>query len=352
LNKTTNRQAPVIIIPAYQPKEDLIGLVDKLLAIHDPILIVVNDGSSGDRLPIFNELARRDRVSILTHAVNLGKGQALKTAFNHALLHFPDAVGVITVDADGQHLPADVAKVAEAMMEHPDALCLGVREFEGDVPIRSRFGNTMTKYVFSFLTGKKIIDTQTGLRGIPMGFLPNLLRIKGHGYEFELEMLLMTCQQGRPIQQIGIKTVYEPHNPTSHFNPIMDSMKIYFVFLRFLSASVLSAFIDTLIFFISYFLSQNILLSMVTGRLVSGSFNFFAVKLMVFKSKGSFWIETIKYIILAVTLMMTSYGLIRASVDLLDMNPYFSKILVETLLFLASFAVQRSLIFAPEFSRH
>ena len=115
----------------------------------------------------FAAAARFPNVQLLRHAVNLGKGAALKTAFNYVLCAMPDAAGVVTADADGQHAPEDIARVAEALAAQPDALVLGARAFGADVPLRSRFGNIVTRGIMHALLGRKLADTQTGLRGIP-----------------------------------------------------------------------------------------------------------------------------------------------------------------------------------------
>ena len=97
-----------------------------------------------------------------------------------------------------------------------------------------------TRGIMHALLGQKLTDTQTGLRGIPASFLPKLLRQEATGYEFELEMLIAAHQLSIPIVEVPIRTIYEAGNKSSHFNPIVDSMKIYFVLLRFGSVSVLS----------------------------------------------------------------------------------------------------------------
>src|SRR6185369_8570471 len=171
-------------------------------------------------------------------AVNLGKGAALKTGINHALCTFPGLTGIVTADADGQHHPEDIRRVAETQREHPDALVMGARTFDADVPLRSRFGNILTRRLMQTLIGTKLQDTQTGLRGIPVGLAERLLLVEARGYEFELEMLIAARQAGVPVVEVPIRTIYEPGNKSSHFNPLTDSMKIYFVLLRFTSAGL------------------------------------------------------------------------------------------------------------------
>ncbi len=205
-----------IIIPAYNPGEELCRVVHELLSRDSSLrFLVVNDGSQASCAPVFEELARYDAVTVLRHAVNLGKGAALKTAFNQALL-MEGLIGVVTADADGQHLAKDILATADMLRRNPSDLVLGIRAFsakaaaglkqpagpgqpEGDagddgppvtVPLRSRIGNAATALVVRFLLGEKIRDTQTGLRGIPLAMLPALLRIKALRYDFEMEMLV------------------------------------------------------------------------------------------------------------------------------------------------------------------
>ena len=131
------------------------------------------------------------QVTLLQHHVNLGKGRALKTAFNYYLNYFPDGIGVVTADGDGQHAPEDIIKCVERLRHSPEALILGVRDFSGkDVPLRSRVGNKITRTILKWAIGAPISDTQTGLRGIPRWFLKQILPLKGERFEFETSMLV------------------------------------------------------------------------------------------------------------------------------------------------------------------
>ncbi len=112
------------------------------------------------------------------HYVNLGKGAALKTGMHYLSNHFKDLSGVVHADADGQHLVIDILRVAEELRAHSAALVLGSRDFPKGVPLRSRLGNIITRYVIRLLLGLKIRDTQTGLRGIPVELFPQILKIR------------------------------------------------------------------------------------------------------------------------------------------------------------------------------
>ena len=109
----------VILIPAYNPGNELVDYVDKLIESGFHSLIIVNDGSSEQYSAVFSELIKHQEVTLLTHARNQGKGRALKTGFNHYLNIWgnnPFAVGIITVDSDGQHLLPDVIKISDLLI--------------------------------------------------------------------------------------------------------------------------------------------------------------------------------------------------------------------------------------------
>lgn len=331
-----------IIIPAYEPDAHLLTLAAQLLDA-GLSLIVVNDGSGAAFDPIFEEIKGRGAI-VLQHATNLGKGQALKTAFSHVLMHLPDCKGVVSADADGQHLSADIIHVAQTLALQPQHLILGCRHFTGKIPLRSKWGNTLTRSIFSTLVGKKISDTQTGLRGIPVKLLQPLLKISSQGYEFELEMLIYTVQHHIPIHELQIATIYENNNACSHFNPVLDSAKIYFVLLRFSSVGFITALLDLAVFTLCFMLTNTIFFSECLARGSGGLFGFVAGKHVVFKSNGKYHRELIKFSLLWFALLLTSYAMITGA-HALGLNVYLSKIFTQVLLFFASFSIQRVFVF-------
>lgn len=213
----------VILIPAYEPDEVRLPELVRRLRRTFRHLVLVDDGSTQGKAAFGSVRAEVDAV--LVHEVNRGKGAALKTGFAWIRAHLPDVKGVVTADADGQHTPTDVTRVAEAMVGHPDGLVLGVRAFVGDVPLRSRFGNWWTRWLFRLLTGLPIQDTQTGLRGIPASLLPRMLEIPGDRYEYELRMLVDARCHPVPPVQLPIETVYINENASSHFRPFKDTVR-------------------------------------------------------------------------------------------------------------------------------
>lgn len=342
---------PAIIIPAYQPTSSLIDLVTELTKDIQQRIVIVNDGSSWDCQPVFTALSEIENVVVLHHAVNLGKGQALKTAFNYVLLHSQgDLPGIVTADADGQHSPKDIQALVRQLILNSKVLWVGSRKLNKDVPFRSRFGNSLTRKIFQWLIGKSVCDTQSGLRAIPRSMLVDLLRIPTSRYEYELDMLVHCTRNRIEIHEIPIQTIYIEGNKSSHFNPIIDSIKIYFVFLRYIAGALASAFIDFFCFVLFYFISAKIFLSLVLARLFSGIFNFVLCRKIIFKSGQRIAFEALKYLSLAVFSLAIAYIFVLGLVKDYGVNLFFAKILADFCVFLINFSIQKVIVF-PQMQR-
>ena len=247
-------------------------------------IVVVDDGSGSAFSPTFDQVGNLPRVTVLRHQRNLGKGAGLKTGMRHILATFSHAAGVVTADADGQHHPTDILEVCRRLVGSPQALIMGVRGFEGKIPFRSRFGNEITRKVMNVVLGRDLSDTQSGLRAIPRPLMEQLLKVPASGYEFELEMLVAAKHLGVPVIEQPIRTIYQPGNPTSHFHPLRDSMRIYFVLLRFSLVSLLSSALDNLLFFLAIQAGVSLMGAQLGARIVSVLFNYSAVRKAAFHS--------------------------------------------------------------------
>ena len=350
---TKNGQTrPLVLIPAYLPEPQLGSLV-KQLASSAAIggIVIVDDGSGLPSRGAFTAFTNSEHVYVLTHAVNLGKGAALKTGLNFVACAFPNSAGIVTADADGQHSPEDILRVAAALCEHPDSLVLGTRSFNRTAPYRSRFGNRMTRVIMRAVTGQNLQDTQTGLRGIPMDFVPELLRLRSTAYDFELDMLLACQKTAREMYEVPISTIYIDGNRSSHFDPLRDSMRIYFVFVRFAAASLLTAAIDNGVFILSMHFWPHIAACQAVSRLVAGWFQFTVGKRSVFRSNVRVAPALAKYWTLVVLSGTLSFVLIRFFLRYTSTGVVSAKLVAETMLFLVNFVAQRDVVFAPNRER-
>lgn len=223
---------PVVVIPAFQPSDSLLLVVRTLRERSAAPIVVVNDGSDDRYAPLFGQVAAVPGATTLAHRTNLGKGRALRTAMEHVLGAHASAPGIVTADADGQHDVDDVLRVADALRACPSALVLGARQFGPAVPRLNRSGNLLMRWVLARLAGIRLSDTQTGLRGIPAAWLPELTRLTSARFDFETEMLLWVWARGVEIREVPIRTIYFATGRVSHYRPVADSIRIGVVIAR------------------------------------------------------------------------------------------------------------------------
>ena len=346
----------IVLIPAYKPDEKLVDFAKALKAENIDALIV--DDGSGEECARYFEECEALGYKVVHHPVNRGKGAALRTGFSELKDNHGDAECIITADSDGQHDIDAIRTVAEACEKAPDALVLGGRfRDDEDIPAKSRFGNTFTRAVFKLATGLSVHDTQTGLRGVPVSAIPNMLETKGDRYEYEMNMLLNLKTWNMPFVEVPIKTIYFDNNSGSHFHPIRDSFLIMRQILKFISASLISFVVDWLLYILFLHVifrlifgkgagelpSWTVPLSYFGARIISGVVNYLLNSRFVFKSAGKR--QFIGYFVLwAVILGLGMLGSFLIK-DLLGWPGIVCKLLVDLPLFLLSYFVQREVIF-------
>lgn len=343
----------IILIPSLQPNENLFKVIVGLKEKELNNIVIVDDGSGVDYANIFAELKEKFGCQIVTHDVNKGKGRALKTGFSYILQNFPDVKLVVTMDSDGQHTPNSVKKcVDEALLkESTNFVLLGVRSFnDKSIPFRSRLGNKFTSKMVKWFCGINTPDTQTGLRVFTKNAIELLIDVDGERFEYEFNSLLCLKEKGIDLYNVEIETVYIDENKSSHFRPIKDSLRIYSLFLKFIFSSVLSFLLDISLYALFVLLTKNtstyyVAISTVLSRVVSANFNFVVNKKKVFKSDSSTLKSILSYYGLAIAIMCLSALGTSLFVDVLKMNEILAKIVVDVVLFIASFTIQRDFIF-------
>lgn len=339
-----------LIIPAYEPDRALTRLLAELKPHWQGPILVVDDGSSKTAGPVFAQAEQLGAV-VLHHDTNRGKGRALKTAFGACLTQFEGLAGCVTADADGQHLPEDILHCAAELQRHPHQLILGSRDFsDARVPWKSRWGNRVTCMVMRLFAGMRLSDTQTGLRGIPAGFFHHLLHVNGERYEFETNMLFAAKQDGLEIRSIPIHTVYLEQNRSSHFRPLRDGMRIYFLFFKYAGSSLAASAVDLALFTVLVSLLRNvapgnyILLSTALARVLSAAVNYAVNSRLVFGKRMS-KTSGFAYFLLCVVQMAASAGLVTLLFGVSRWPEALCKVVVDVVLFFVSFQIQRRWIF-------
>lgn len=303
LHTQANRLA--IVIPAYRPPDRLADLARHLSKsfVH---IVIVDDDSGADFRDVFARAAEIPGVEILQHATNLGRGAATKTGINHALFSFPGLMGLVTAEPDSES--ADVERVAGSLLAHPESLV----QPAGDSILHAVTGH----------------NSQTGLRGIPAGFAPRILQIEANGREFDLELLMAARRAGVPAVQESVR------GAPSGLNPLMESTKLYFVLPRFAVVWLATTLLDNLIFVQALHRGWPAIWSLALGWIVGAGFSYPLARSAVFRSCERHERLLPKYLLLALANAAVAYASFPA------------KVLVEPLLFLLNFAIQRLFIFA------
>lgn len=330
----------IALIPAYKPEETMLPFLRELKAHFDTI-VVVDDGGGEAFASIFDAV-RAMGIDVAVHAVNLGKGRALKTGINFILQNYPDCDGVITADCDGQHAVEDILAVRNALQEQPDRLILGGRHFTGNVPARSRLGNSSMRFLFALSTGTKVRDTQTGLRGIPRALLPKLMRLPGERYEYEINMLLKLSEWDVKPHEISIQTIYLDENKGSHYNPLRDSARIAARMLLFATGSILSFLADYGAFLLLSALGVQEWISFGAARVFSCTLNYLINSGVVFRGKRS-GSTLLKYYALALFVLLLGMGVMRLTETL--HAPLLIKLGYDLVMYVFNYFMQRDVVF-------
>ncbi|MFT3970785.1 MAG: bifunctional glycosyltransferase family 2/GtrA family protein [Micropruina sp.] len=331
----------VVLVPAYEPDHRLLNLLRELAATAPELdVVVVDDGSGARYASVFSDAAMLG-ADVIGFPANRGKGAALKHGFAHIAAHYPGQE-VVCADADGQHTVRDIVRVGRTI--RPGALALGVRAFTGRVPLRSRVGNTLTRWVFRAATGTALSDTQTGLRGYPASALEWLGEVPGDRFEYEFNLLLRAGGAGWTIEELPIDTVYLADNGSSHFRPLVDSVRVYLPLLAFAASSLAAFWVDLVALLVVNALTGNLLTAVVAARGLSSAVNFGINRRLVFASRRALRPTLVRYYLLVAVLLVANYGLLAALTGL-GVGLLAAKLLVEPTLFLAAYQVQRSFVF-------
>ena len=214
----------IILIPAYEPDNKLTNLVNELSNENINILIV-DDGSGLSYKNIFDKC--KEYADVISYEINIGKGYALKTGLKYIKDNYKEPYIVVTMDSDGQHTVSDAKKLIKEIDYNERVLIIGKRIRNDNTPLRSRIGNSITRFIYRMTTGLDVYDTQSGLRVFNNTLIDYLIDIEGNRFEYEMNVLLKCAIDKIKIREVEIETIYIDNNSGSHFNTIKDSYRIY-----------------------------------------------------------------------------------------------------------------------------
>lgn len=321
----------IVLIPAYQPGVRLLKLVEEL---HDSgsVVLVIDDGSGSSYDDIFNRA--KLRATVLRYEPNRGKGEALRYGLSYIKERYPAPYIVTTADSDGQHRTQDIIRVGSIAEHHPDSLVLGKRFLDKSAPLKSRLGNGLTRALYHLVTGRKIYETQTGLRAFSDRQIERFIKLPGHRYEYEIDMMLVSSDVD--IIEEEIQTVYFDNNAGTHFRAFEDTVSLNKEFFRYKIPSFIAATVDYLLFILTYLLSGNLILSNFLAGLVSRSVKYPLNRNVFFAEKATISRYLITAFVIIVLDTFALWGLTA-----IGMNVYTAKLISGILMIFVSILIRK-----------
>ena len=304
----------IVLIPSYEPDENLTKLI-KNLNKNKITSIVVDDGSGKDYKEIFDNLDTK----VISYEINQGKGHALKEGYKYIKDNYKEYV-VVTMDSYGQHRIEDALNLYNYILENDDTLVLGKRPRGEKTPLRSKVGNAITRFVFHLVSGQDVYDTQTGLRAFSNKLIDYMLKVKGERFEYEMNVLLYAKNNKIPIKELEIETIY------------IDNL-----------SCIISFLIDLILFIVFKVVLNNITIANVIARAISSTINYIINKNIVFKSNKNIAKSLLEYYGLVIFILLINTLLLNLLSIII--NPILAKLIVEIVLFIISWLVQKKLIF-------
>ncbi len=354
----------VLVIPALNPPASFAPYAASLMEAGFDKILVVDDGSRTDKLPVFLKLKRLGCI-VLRHEQNQGQGAALKTGFRYYMEHFRDECdGVITLNTDRMVPPGDVLKMASALHNEQRmgsyALVMGVRDFENRRVTDYDYNmNKVMRLLYHMLMGVHLDDPLSGIFGIPGLRIPQCLEVQGDGYAYTTALTMSFEKVG--FLQIAIAYSVMDPQAEAKFKKGWDTVKIlYTIFKKFILYSITSlsaSIVDVILFgiFTGVTFRGNplaIIYGTVLARVISASVNYLLTKNFVFhfksdaaqtqaKSAGMFMaLSAVQCVLSALSVSLVKF--------LLGGNVVGIKVLVDIVLFFVSYKLQHKYIFKDD----
>ena len=235
--KVKRMEQQIILIPAYNPNKTLLSFVENLVEHPFLQIIIVNDGSGEHTEPLFQTLSKIERVTILNHANNEGKGRAIKTGLTYIIKSFKKYEAVITAGADGQHSVEDLIRLSNSSRIFSGGIIIGIRNFKSELmPKHSFLKNRVTSILFDILFKKRLLDVQSGLRFFARKDVPWIRKVRGDQFDFDIHVLTEAIHRKIPIYEVPIgkakmtKNIFLQYDEVYH--PKILSKSYLEIFLR------------------------------------------------------------------------------------------------------------------------
>lgn len=346
-----------VVIPAYKPNQSLIRFVRNLNDRNVRDIVIVDDGSGVMFRNIFAQLYNELGCTIIEHAVNLGRGRALKSAFNALLSRRnPDMIGCVITDCYGSYSTEDITRIMAGLEKDSDKLIIGARIMDEALMSKSsRVGNKVQRWSYHTLLGINVTDCQSVLRAIPASYMQKLMNVSGEGYVFDTNMIIETKKNEIEVIEIPVKTRYSQRRTHQEMRTFKDNFPIYLTFAKYIFTSVAASIVDLILFTILCKILVNIkslniaslyvALSTALARLVSATINYRLNYKLVFKTNTAQGKTFAKWVVLCIIQMALSATAVSMLHSCIGGEEVLYKIPVDIALFFFSYYFSREFVY-------
>ena len=345
-----------VIIPAYKPGDNLIGLINDLRDNGFNRIIVVDDGNGNTMAGFFQHLEEKFGAVVLHHGINLGLGRSLKTAFNYAICNYEDIKGCVISDCNGIYKISDICKCAEALADNPDSLIITKRQkTDVDIELSNRVINSIFTYSYRFLFGLTVSDPQSILKAIPVKYMKKLLRVVGEGYPFDTNIIVYTKNYHIDVIEIECETEYSRRKTPGKYRTLRESFFIYVNFATYMFISIWATIVDILLFTLLcavleqfHFLKSSqiyIYISTIIARIVSATMSYLFNFRFVFKKKKGRKETFKRFVLVAGCQMLVSAIIVSTIHRYVGGEEVLIKIPTDFALFFIVYQINRKFVF-------
>lgn len=208
----------VAVIPAFQAGGTVRAIVEELGRLRIPAVVVDDASTDGT-----GEEARLGGAEVLRRSTNGGKGAALRMGL--AAARERGVPWIVTLDADGQHLPSEAPRLLEVARSGQADLVLGNRmDFPKGMPLLRRWTNQLMSWFISRWTKQPLSDTQCGFRVIARGLLESV-PLRSNRFEIDSELVIRCAQAGFRMISVPVTSVYR--RESSFIRPLRDTLRFF-----------------------------------------------------------------------------------------------------------------------------
>lgn len=184
---------PLVVIPVFNEENTIESLINELLALGFKDILIIDDASEDSSI----EIAKKLKVEIITLPFNMGTWSAIRVGFKYALDRDYDQV--ITIDADGQHIPQEIPKLIDGSKKGADIVI-------GCCTKRSNFARRLYYWIFKTLSGLEIHDFTSGFRLYNNRAFAKLSAYTGANLEYQdMGVLIMAKKLGLKMLEVPVE---------------------------------------------------------------------------------------------------------------------------------------------------